>query len=236
METLGDLLTRERRSDDLAVRVPGDPSVAYSYHDFVTTAWKTGNYFRRLGVHEDAMVGVVDDAAAPAVLALFGAAQNGGVTRFGPPSDVEAKVLVGPDESVLSFDPPAGAQLTAYGDVPGDPTVSNLGRGIWSENPAFPDTGLVDSETVALATGNREITHGELLEAADEVVADGSVAAGDVVAVREPLTRPGVVVAGVVAPLLAGATVLFPDDESVGDVAVADGDVPEKRAIEPPLS
>ena len=53
----------------------------------------------------------------------------------------------------------------------------------------------------------------------------------DEMAVRASLARPETVVAGVVAPLLAGATVLLPDDETVGSVAVADSDAPEERVV-----
>jgi hypothetical protein len=53
------------------------------------------------------------------------------------------------------------------------------------------------------------------------------------VAVRASLADPGTVVAGVVAPLIAGAAVLFPDEDSVGDFAVVDGDAPESAVRRP---
>jgi hypothetical protein len=59
------------------------------------------------------------------------------------------------------------------------------------------------------------------------------------VAVRATLSTPGVVAAGVVAPLLSGATVLLPDaadpDAVTGTVAiVADGaTAPEPVCVDP---
>ena len=54
-------------------------------------------------------------------------------------------------------------------------------------------------------------------------------------AVRAPLSRPGTVVAGVLAPLSVGGTISFPGADSEGDLAVAtDGvDAPEPTVIDP---
>lgn len=266
METLGDLLARERRTDDPAVRVErgasggadgvfatdagegspertaesassdrrpdGDPAVEYSYHDFVTTAWKTANFFSHRGVHEGASVAVADDPAAPPLLAFFGAAQLGAVARFDPPKSVDADLLVGSGETVLEYDLPPGATRMAYtaGENVADPTVEAFGRSVWSENPVAPPEEVAPGAP-ALWTPGGALPQSDLLARAEAVAVDRSP--GDEVVVRAPLASPGTVVAGVLAPLLVGATVVFPDGETVGDVAVATPgtDPPEERVV-----
>jgi hypothetical protein len=231
METLGDVLARERRTDDLAVLADGEPTVEYTYHDFVTTAWKAANFFSHRGVHEGATVAVVDDAAAPPLLAFLGAAQLGAVTRFDPPKEVDADLLVGPGEAVLSYDLPPGATRVAYtaGDNVDDPAVEAFGRSVWSENPVRPPEE-VSPGAAALWTADGALPHSDLLARAEAAATE--LDPGDAVAVRAPLARVGTVVAGVLAPLLVGATVVFPGEESVGDVAVAEGPAPEPRVVD----
>ncbi|PSP78078.1 hypothetical protein BRC81_08470 [Halobacteriales archaeon QS_1_68_20] len=226
METLGDLLADDRRTGDPAVRVPGDPAVTYDDDEFVTTAWKTANFFSHRGVHRGATVAVVDDHAAPALLALFGAAQLGATTRFvAPPADdgagpsVDARLLVGPGESVLAYDLPPGATRVAYTPGPGvdDPAVEPFGRSVWSENPVRPPES-VDPDATALTFEERDATHSDLLRSAENAAAD--LGPGDEVAVRASLTHRDAVVRGVLAPLLAGATVVFGGGENGSDAAV----------------
>ncbi|WP_132057511.1 hypothetical protein [Halorussus amylolyticus] len=62
---------------------------------------------------------------------------------------------------------------------------------------------------------------------------DWNLEPGDEVAVRASLADPGTVVAGVLAPLLAGAAMLLPDEGATGDFAVAVGDAPEKTVVRP---
>lgn len=231
METLGDLVARERRSDDLALAAPRE-NRSYDYHRFCTTAWKTGNVFRRLGVHDDAAVAVADDPEPEALFAFFGAALLGARTEFGPPYDREARVAVAPREAIGAYDLPPGGQRVAYGGPPDDPAVHQFERDVWSENPAFPETP-VDSGTVAIVAGGRAVGHDDLLGAAREVADEWGLEPGDEVAVRASLADLGTVVAGAVAPLLAGAAILFPDGDATGDCAVARGDAPEKRVREP---
>jgi hypothetical protein len=83
------------------------------------------------------------------------------------------------------------------------------------------------------ATATREFSHADLLTAARGVADRWDLAPGDEVAVRAPLAQPGSVVAGVLAPLLAGEAVLFPDGDATGDFAVGEGDAPEKGVLKP---
>jgi hypothetical protein len=244
MDTLGDLVARERRSGAPALVASGDSAREFDYHRFCTTAWKTGNYLRRLGVRASeerasddadstgATVAVVPGRAPEAVLALLGTALLGARVRFDPPRDAPARVLVAPGDRIGEYDLPPGGQRIAYREEADDPAVAWFGESVWSENPAFPPTP-VSPDAPALTDGNREFSHATLLSAAAAVTAERSLEPGDSVAVRAPLGDPRAVVAGVLAPLLAGAAILLPDGESAGTVAVvADGDdAPEDDAL-----
>ena len=244
-DALGDLVARERRSDAPALVVPG-AGRRYDYRRFCTTAYKTGNFWRRLGVHAspesanvdspraertkaDATVAVAADPAPEPVFALFGAALLGGRAEFvreTPAGSLGARVAVAPREAVASYDLPSGGQRVAYGGPPEDPSVAHFERDVWSENPAFPESP-VDPEAVALVASDRTFSHADLLASARSVADRWGLEPGDEVAVRASLAQPGAVVAGVLAPLLAGAAVLFPDEDAAGDVAVV-GDEDEK--------
>lgn len=228
MDSLGDLLTRERRSDDPALRAPrGNRS--YDYRRFCTTAWKTGNFWRRRGVHEGATVAVADDPEPEAVFSFLGAALLGARTRFGLPESPGARVAVATSDEIATYEVPPGSQRIAYGGPPDDPGVAHFERAVWSENPAFPDTPVAPETTALVAGDGRELSHADLLSAAREVADEWGLEPGDEVAVRAPLAEPGAVAAGVVAPLLAGAATLFPDESATGDYAVGEGDAPEKE-------
>jgi len=244
MDTLGDLVARERRSDDPALRVPGNTPREYDYRRFCTTTWKTGNYLRRLGVRSTdevtgqdeslagATVAVVPARAPEPLLVLFGAALLGARVRFAPPRDAAARVLVAPGDEMDDYDLPPGSQRVAYATESDDPAVAWFGESVWSENPSFPPT-QVAPDAPAVTTGDRDHAHADLLAAAEAAATGWNLTAGDEVAVRAPLADPRAVAAGVLAPLLAGAATLLPDDEQVGDVAVVEsgGDAPEADAL-----
>lgn len=233
MDTLGDLVARERRTGDPALHVPGTPPREYDYRRFCTTTWKTGNYLRRLGVRstdevEDqdgslagATVAVVPTRAPEPLLALFGSALLGARVRFAPPRDVAARVLVAPGDEMDAYDLPPGSQRIAYGVESDDPAVAWFGESVWSENPSFPPTA-VSPDAPAVTTDDCDHAHADLLVAADATATAWELDDGDTVAVRAPLSDPRALAAGVLAPLLAGAEILLPDDEYVGDVAVVD--------------
>ncbi|WP_198661982.1 acyl-CoA synthetase family protein [Halorussus litoreus] len=266
MDALGDLVTRERRSDHPTLVASG-AGRRYDYRRFCTTAWKTGNFWRRIGVHADATVAVAADRQPEAVFSFLGAALLGARTRFEPPgaraaarapgrdsdSDSDpgpdARVVVAHCDEIDQYEVAPGSKRVAYGGPPGDPSVAHFERDVWSENPAFPDTP-VDPGAVALVaracderdradsgTGNspRQFSHADLLTAARRLADDWDLGPGDEVAVHASLARPGAVVAGVLAPLLAGAAILFPDGDATGDFAVVaghDGDsAPESRSL-----
>lgn len=231
METIGELVGRDRRSRDLALRTGAGATPKYDYYQFCTTAQKTGNFLRHFGVGPGATVAVATGPGAAPLLALFGAARLEGRVRFDPPRSVDARVLIAPADAVTAYDLPAGRRRIAYGGEPTNPSIERFASGVWSENPACPILPDVTAESTALADGERRYSHGALLDAV-EAVAD-RLDPDDEVAIRAPLSRPETVVAGVLAPLSVGATVVRPDGTERGTVAVSDGEAPEPRSIDP---
>ncbi|WP_436906615.1 hypothetical protein [Halosimplex marinum] len=236
MDVIGDLVARERRGDAIAVRTDSRAG-SYSYGKFCTNAWKTGNILRHYGVRGGATVAVDagQSLSPPPLLALFGASLLGATTRFDPGESPSAKALVVPAARAGAYDPDPGTKTFVYGDVPADPEFAHFEAEMWSENPTAPPDRVAPDDT-ALATDDREFSHGRLLTAAERVVDEYGLDADDEVAVRAPLTEPGTVVAGVLAPVAAGATVLV-DRDSTGTVAVAGGDAattaPESTVMDP---
>jgi len=233
MVVIGDALTRKRRNDDLALGTDSRAG-SYSYETAITSAWKAGNLLRHYGVRTGATVAIDpgDGASPPPILAFLGAAMLGGVTDFAPDSGTasDAKALLVPTARVGEYDPGPGTQVLGYGAVPDQPGVAHFEREAWSENPVKPPDEVAAADPV-LASTDGQISHEAALTAAETVIEDADLTASDTVGIRAPLSNPGTVVAGVVAPLRAGATVLL-DREQTGTVCVGiDG--PESRAIDP---
>lgn len=64
------------------------------------------------------------------------------------------------------------------------------------------------------------------------VVNQCNIAPGEDVVVRDSLMNSRVVIAGLVAPVFAGATTVFPDEKTTGGIGVGSGVVPESRQID----
>ncbi|MFH5798220.1 hypothetical protein [Haladaptatus sp. CMAA 1911] len=228
MNTLGDLVARKRRSDEPALAVPD--SRGYDYHRLCTTAWKTGNFLRHLGVREGVTVAIRTAPAAQPILGFFGAVLLGAGVRFDPPTEIDARVLLAPGESVEEYELPPGGQYVSYGDSVPDPTVSHFETDVWSENPVFPETTL-PPETVALSRSDgREVSHAELLDAGNAAASEWGLEPGESVAVRAPFADPRTVAVGLVAPLLAGAEISL-DADRTADFAVSDSAAPEPSVL-----
>lgn len=232
MDVVGDIVSRDRRSDRPALRVAARDR-AYSYRDLCTTSWKAGNVLRYLGVHGGDRIDVAPVARPPVLFTLFGSASLGAVTAF---DELGAgSVVVVPAAREADFDLPPGSDLVVFGDEPSAPSVTHWEGTVWSENPAFPPVS-VDPASPALRTAAGDHTHRDLLDAADRVVDDAGLDGSQSVAVRAPLSDPRTLVAAVFAPLSAGGTVVLPaGDDHAGDpadLAVTDGTgVPESEAF-----
>ncbi|RDZ61616.1 acetyl-CoA synthetase [Haloferax sp. Atlit-12N] len=231
MDVIGDLMARDRRSDRLALRVDG-PGRTYTYHDLITTSYKAGNVLRYLGVRKGARVAVGPVSLPEPLLTFLGAAQLGAVTAFDPAVEARATVVDVERESEFEALPP-GQKLAVFGGPPSSPATTHWEQEVWSENPAVHPEVVAPADP-ALVADDREFTHGDLLDAAREVVADFDLGVDDTVAVRSSLSHPGTVVAGVLAPLLAGGTIRIPADDEAVEAALAVGDgVPESVALAP---
>ncbi|MFC7077516.1 hypothetical protein [Haloarcula halophila] len=246
MQTLGDLVAAAREREGVLFTAP-ERSAPYSYTDFGTNVWKGGNLLRHYGVREGMRVAVVVGPKNPtegdepgylreapdAVLAFLAAALDGAVVDVDPPGAVDATALVAPAAWLDRYELGPGTKALAYGGPSDDPTVAQFERELWSENPLAPPAELAPDDPVLAA--DETYTHGALLAASERVAADSDIDEGTTVALRAPITTAGALVAGVLAPMRAGGTVMLGrDSDEVADVAVAvDESVPEERVIRP---
>lgn len=223
METLADVLARDRRSDAPALHAEGPTTQRYDYRRFLTTAWKTGNLLHKRGVRTGATVAVVPARRAQPVLTFLGASLLGAVTTFDPPREVAARALVAPTDRLGEYDVAPGTATVGYGADPEDPAHDYWEGGVWSENPTMPPEPASPDDPI-LADGDRRYTHADLLAGAAWTVDELSLSADDEVVVGAMPATPSALAAGVVAPLLAGASIRFDTDDADADaVAVAGG-------------
>ncbi len=216
-----------------ALRAVGDPERTYDYDRLRTETHKTGNLLSHQGVRDGRRVGVAADPAPETVLTLLGAALTGAVVRFDPPGEFDGRAVVVPVGRVEAYDLPPGGRRIAYDGAPTDPAVVHFEEEMWSENPTFPPPAAAPTDPL-LSTGDGTLSHGTVVDAAREVVDEYGIDADSVVALRASLAAPGAVVAGVVAPLSAGAAVLLPADGDGGATHVVTGaDTGEAVAIDP---
>ncbi|MFB6074464.1 MAG: hypothetical protein ABEJ89_05585 [Haloarculaceae archaeon] len=232
MQTVADLVADARDREGAFAEGP-DRTAPYSYRDVATNAWKAGNLLRNYGVRHGQRVAVVVGPKAPGeddeqgrlgssptpLVAVLGAALNGALVDLDPPGVVDATVLVAPADWLARYERGPGTSTLAYGGPPEDPTVAHFERESWSENPHEPPADLAPSD--GLLAADRVYAHGDLLAASRRVVADHDLTAEDAVALRAPVTSPGALAAGVLAPMRVGATL------AVGAGADADVSVVE---------
>lgn len=233
MDTLSDVVDRERRSDQPALRVdPIDREL--SYHDVITTAHKAANFLHYLGTRADHRVVVAPEQRPQPVLSFFGAALIGAVTDVTPPAEANepGRVVVVSDDGYddLDLERPDYTTVVVYGDDPEESGVHHWETDVWSENPESP-AAAIDPDTPALAALGRDHDHGALLSGAQRVVDATNLQEDDTVAVRGPLSDSRTITAGIIAPLMAGATIVFPDEETEADIAIGE-DGPEPRRVE----
>lgn len=228
-QTLADVLARDRRSDHLAhLHAPSGRS--YDYRRFLTTAWKSGLFFRNEGVRGGMTVAIAGDPIPETVLSFLGAGLLGATVQFEPDTLTEGtKALVAPTARIREFDTAPGTRLVGYGEEPDDPAVSYWERDVWSENPTLPPDPIAPDDPL-LRTDDATYSHADLLDAAVAVATDHDLGAGDEVVIRTPLTDPGTVV-GLLVPLVAGVTLVVPDDETVGTLGIGSG--PDDATIQP---
>ncbi|UPM44026.1 AMP-binding protein [Halocatena salina] len=230
MTGLEELLTRDRRTDSTALRDEANDH-QYDYRRFCTTVWKVGNLLHHFGVRSGTPVVIAGDRQPEPVLSVLATAMLGGVVRFGSEATTEAKVIVAPTPDLEPNCPP-GTHRIGYGERPDDPGDTFFEQDVWRENPTEPPA-TVDPDAPVLQAGETIYTHRALLNSAQSVVDRQKLTADSTVAVRAPLERPETIVAGIIAPLVAGATILLPDD-GVDDclIVVENGSDSQRRVID----
>jgi hypothetical protein len=214
MDTLGDAIARDRRSDRPAL-VASAAGRRYDYRRFCTSAWKAGNFLRHLGVRDGSVVAVADDPTVEPILTLYGAAELGAVVAFDPDAAVDSgtRALVVPVDAVGDYEVGPGTKRVVYGGAPDDPDVSHFERDVWSENPTAPPDRVAPDDPL-LEAGSERHSHRELLTAARTVVDDRGLDATSTVAVAGSFADPAVVAAGLVAPIVAGGRIVLGDAEA----------------------
>ncbi|WP_136718183.1 hypothetical protein [Halorientalis salina] len=228
MNVIGDLVARERRRKEPLVY--SSASQPYTAHKFCTDAWKAASLFRYHGLGPGRRVAIADDATPQALLGFFAGALLGAEVRFGDPTDGDARLVLGPADPLVDWEPAPGTKRVVYGDQPDDPDVIHFERDVWSENPTMPPD-RVDPDTDVLVTDDETYTHDQLLSATERVIADQDLTADDEVAVESSLARPGTLVAGVLAPLSVQATILLPGTDRTGTMTVTDDEVSDTRTV-----
>jgi hypothetical protein len=227
MESVADLVARDRRSDAPACRV-GASSHVYDYRRFCTTAWKAGNVLRHWGVREGVNVGVVPVPNPKAVLSVLGASLLGATVHLDPPGSFDGRAIVAPVDEIGGFDLPTGGQYVAFGGEPDDPAVEHWEQEVWSENPVLPPEAP-GPDAPLLVDGDDTWTHGDVVGAAAELADDHDLDGGTTVCLRASLADSRAFAAAL-APLAGGGELVFPGDDVVCDVGVGE-DVPESRAL-----
>jgi hypothetical protein len=226
-----------------------DRATPYSYDEFGTNSFKAGNLLGHYGVHPGGTVAVAvgpkdapSDGAAPAaipdsadpLLALFGGVSVGATVDLTPREPVDARALVRPDWQEMAVEPQCS--VLAYGGPPTEPSITHFEQELWSENPTEPPEP-VESDDPAVRLDGETFTHAQLLEASRAVVEAHELDETSRVLLAAELTEPGALVAGVLAPLVSGGTILFPseDDESSRDMepTLVVRDQPRESALEP---
>lgn len=228
METVAALFDRDRRSDRPAL-VTADGRER-SYRELLTNAYKAGNALRHHGARRGATVAVPAQRRLAPLLAFCGCALLAAVVRFHAPNgdgggspdrgDSPVARLV-PADREPAADPPPGTARIAYGGEPAAAEAVHWEAELWSENPATPPPPAEPSDPL-LAAGGRTHSHGAVLGAARSVAEAAGLTPEDRVAVRGSLADPRVVAGGIVAPLSAGAAIVFPAADAGDDAADPD--------------
>lgn len=224
MNTLGDVVAAGRDREGTAVDAAGR-TAPYTYGDFSTNVWKTGNLLRHYGIRPGARLAVVvgpkegtdterlgyPDSPEP-LQAILGGATLAATVDLTPARPVDTRAFVLPAGLREGYETEPGCSVIAYGGPPEAADVAHFGTETWSENPIEPPDPVEPDDAVLQVEGER-FTHERVLDVATAVVEEYDLGAGSRVALAAPVTEPGAFVAGVVAPLVSGATIHLPGPE-----------------------
>lgn len=222
MDVVGDLLARDRRSRDIALATADGRE--RTYHDLITNAYKAANVLRYLGAREGSTVAVEPTPRLHTTLAALGAAGLGASVRFDPETGIERgdRVVLADVADERRRQPAPGTNLAVFGGPPERPETTHWEQELWSENPGMPPSGVGPDDPVVRANGSgSDVSHREILAAAASVVEAYDVGADTRVVVRGDFSDSRVLVAGVVAPLSVGGTVVLTDPDATVDADAA---------------
>jgi len=245
METLKELVAAAGAHDG-AVIDAADRSAPYSYGEFATNSFKAGTLLGHYGVHPGSAVTVavgpkerpeeardgpaaIPDSAEP-LLAMLGGASIGATVDLTPVEPAESRALVFP--AWQAYEAAPRCSRLAYGGPPEDPSVAHFETELWSENPTEPPETVEPTDVAVRASGDA-YTHEALLAEAEAIVERYGLEETSRVGLAAPLTDPGAVVAGVLAPLSAGATISLPGEAGTGSAWTdAGAEAPTLRVVE----
>lgn len=244
MNTITDLVRTARYHEGTFLEVTSR-TTPYTSREFCTNTWKAGSLLGQYGAHPGAEVAVLVGPKTPAdansraqagqfdsadpLLAIVGGMLVGGTVTLAPRSPIAARVLVCPTAWADGIDREPQCTVLAYGDRPASAAVRHFERERWSESPVEPPE-TVTPDTPALVANGETYSHGAILAAAETATAWLDIDDGCRVGLAADIRDPGAFVAGIVAPLLANATVVVPGtgddgfDEADVSVLLADDD------------
>jgi len=242
-KTIAALVGAGREREGVAIDA-ADRSGPYSYREFCTNTWKAGNLLGHYthpggsvtvvpGPKESSNSGGVAGSSGPAaaaegsidsadpVLAALGGALLGTTVELTAETPVGTDALVRPAGAAWGerYPAQAGCAVLAYGGPPGPSSVEHFEAALWSENPVEPPES-VERATPAVRAGGETHSHGDLLDGAAAAVDRHDLDGESRVLLAGDLRDPGVLVAGVLAPLSVGATIVLGSDTAAGDADV----------------
>jgi hypothetical protein len=160
------------------------------------------------------------DSADP-LLAALGGTLLGTTVALTVEHPVGADALVRPAGAAWRerYPAQAGCAVLAYGGPPDPSSVEHFEAALWSENPVEPPES-VDRATPAVRVDGQSHSHGDLLDRAATAVDRHSLDGQSRVLLAGDVRDPGVLVAGVLAPLSVGATVVLDSQQAAEDVGL----------------
>ncbi len=229
--TLVDLLSSNADTDAVALGAPAAGEQVYTYDRLATTSRSTATVLAAAGLDADSFIAIAPAPAAETVIGFLGAAILGARVRFSGPARAPVDAVFGPTDTVRRYQVPDDALRIGFGERSEDDRIRHFARAVWRAEDALPDAPVLPTTTV-LSDGNAAYTHRRLIRTGQAVIAARGITPDTELAVRAPLTDPRTIAAGLIAPLLAGATIRFPTDETpAGDLAVTDTHAPEHRLL-----
>lgn len=230
MDTVRAFLTARADDNRVAIGAPAAGEKVYTYDRLCETAAGAANVLAEVGVGPDSFVAIAPERSAETAIAFLASASLGATVWFGGPGRVPVDAVVAPTPIVAEYTAPPGAGLIGFGAKPEHDDVIHFERAAWSAADDLPDVTATPAMRV-LTDGEVEYTQRKLLDVADAIAEERAFEEDLSVVTRASLTDPRAVVAGILAPLVGGATVRNPGSGDAGDVAVTDGAAAETRVI-----